>query len=194
MKARRQQSPCQMRRAATPLLPQVAYGIQRVEGSLPALLRLAQGGTAVGTGLNTKKGFDVAVARQARLGMGYAGCQGRVGRGEESASMPEVATPCLWLSPPLEAGRTPLSLLALAPFPLRLPCPPPRPKPPSKTSPLPCRQVAEDTGLPFVTAPNKFEALAAHDSVVEVSGALNTVAVSLMKVANDVRFLGSGPR
>lgn len=45
-----------------------------------------------------------------------------------------------------------------------------------------------------MTAPNKFEALAAHDSVVEMSGALNTVAVSLMKVANDIRFLGSGPR
>ncbi|KAI8472568.1 MAG: L-Aspartase-like protein [Monoraphidium minutum] len=97
---------------------QVAYGIERVEGALPALLRLAQGGTAVGTGLNTKPGFDVDVARQ----------------------------------------------------------------------------VADDTGLPFVTAPNKFEALAAHDSVVEMSGALNTVAVSLMKVANDIRFLGSGPR
>lgn len=54
--------------------------------------------------------------------------------------------------------------------------------------------MAADTGLPFITAPNKFEALAAHDSVVEMSGALNTVAVSLMKVANDIRFLGSGPR
>ena len=97
---------------------QVAYGVERVERALPALLRLAQGGTAVGTGLNTKRGFDAAVAAQ----------------------------------------------------------------------------VADDTGLPFVTAPNKFEALAAHDSVVEMSGALNTVAVSLMKVANDVRFLGSGPR
>jgi fumarate hydratase class II len=58
----------------------------------------------------------------------------------------------------------------------------------------PRQKVADDTGLPFVTAPNKFEALAAHDSVVEMSGALNTVAVSLMKVANDIRFLGSGPR
>ena len=55
-------------------------------------------------------------------------------------------------------------------------------------------EVAEATGLPFVTAPNKFEALAAHDAVVEASGALNVVAVSLMKIANDVRFLGSGPR
>ena len=49
-------------------------------------------------------------------------------------------------------------------------------------------------GLPFITAPNKFEALAAHDALVELSGALNTVAVSMMKIANDVRFLGSGPR
>lgn len=48
--------------------------------------------------------------------------------------------------------------------------------------------------MPFVTAPNKFEALAAHDAVVEMSGALNTVAASLMKIANDIRFLGSGPR
>ena len=55
-------------------------------------------------------------------------------------------------------------------------------------------EVAEATGLPFVTAPNKFEALAAHDAVVEASGALNVVAVSLMKIANDVRWLASGPR
>jgi fumarate hydratase class II len=48
--------------------------------------------------------------------------------------------------------------------------------------------------LPFVTAPNKFEALAAHDALVELSGAMNTTACSLMKIANDVRFLGSGPR
>lgn len=49
-------------------------------------------------------------------------------------------------------------------------------------------------GLPFVTAPNKFEALAAHDALVEVSGALNVIACSLMKIANDIRLLGSGPR
>ncbi|XP_053980506.1 probable fumarate hydratase, mitochondrial isoform X1 [Hylaeus volcanicus] len=55
-------------------------------------------------------------------------------------------------------------------------------------------KIAELTGLPFVTAPNKFEALAAHDAMVEVHGALNTIAVSLMKIANDIRFLGSGPR
>lgn len=48
--------------------------------------------------------------------------------------------------------------------------------------------------IPFVTAPNKFEALAAHDAMVELHGALNVVACSLMKVANDIRFLGSGPR
>ena len=55
-------------------------------------------------------------------------------------------------------------------------------------------QVSDLTGLPFVTAPNKFEALAAHDAMVEVSGALNTVACSIMKIANDLRFLASGPR
>jgi fumarate hydratase class II len=97
---------------------QVAYGIGRVKAVQPALLRLAQGGTAVGTGLNTAKGFDVAFAAE----------------------------------------------------------------------------VAAITDLPFITAPNKFEALAAHDSIVEASGALNTVAVSLMKIANDIRLLGSGPR
>ena len=54
--------------------------------------------------------------------------------------------------------------------------------------------IAEETGLPFVTAPNKFEALAAHDAVVEASGTMNTLACSLMKIANDLRLLGSGPR
>ena len=97
---------------------QIKYSIERVEQSLPCLLRLALGGTAVGTGLNTTKGYDTEIA-------------------------------------------------AL---------------------------IANETGLPFVTAENKFEALAAHDSLVEVSGALNTVAVSLNKIANDLRLLGSGPR
>ena len=55
-------------------------------------------------------------------------------------------------------------------------------------------EISKITGLPFVTAPNKFEALAAHDAVVEASGALNVLAVSFMKIANDIRFLGSGPR
>ena len=97
---------------------QVEYGIARIENSLPRLSRLAQGGTAVGTGLNTKMGFDKAFAAE----------------------------------------------------------------------------VARLTGYPFVTAENKFEALAAHDALVEASGALNVLAVSLMKIANDIRLLGSGPR
>lgn len=97
---------------------QLTYGIERVNSTLPHLYNLAQGGTAVGTGINTRKGFDVKVAQA----------------------------------------------------------------------------IAEITGLPFKTAPNKFEALAAHDAIVEAHGALNTVAVSLMKIANDIRFLGSGPR
>ena len=56
------------------------------------------------------------------------------------------------------------------------------------------KQIAEITGCPFVTAPNKFESLAAHDAVVETSGVLKTIACSLMKIANDIRWLGSGPR
>ncbi|KAI3657120.1 hypothetical protein MP638_003943 [Amoeboaphelidium occidentale] len=97
---------------------QLEYGLARVNNVLPRLYQLAQGGTAVGTGLNTKKGFDVKVASK----------------------------------------------------------------------------IAEITGHPFVTAPNKFEALAAHDALVEAHGALNVLAVSLMKIANDIRLLGSGPR
>ena len=97
---------------------QVAYGIARIRDTLPRLLQLAQGGTAVGSGLNAKIGFAEAFAAE----------------------------------------------------------------------------VARITGFPFVTAENKFEALAAHDAIVEASGACNTVAVSLMKVANDIRMLGSGPR
>ncbi len=97
---------------------QVAMGIRRVEMCLPAIYELAQGGTAVGTGLNTRKGFAEKVAAE----------------------------------------------------------------------------IAEITGLPFVTAPNKFEALAAHDAMVMFSGALKTVAASLFKIANDMRLLGSGPR
>ncbi|CAO3429696.1 class II fumarate hydratase [Azospirillum doebereinerae] len=97
---------------------QVAYGIERVRSSLPQLYRLAQGGTAVGTGLNAQIGFAEAFAEE----------------------------------------------------------------------------VAAFTGLPFVTAENKFEALATHDSLVDTHGHLNTLAVSLMKIANDLRLLGSGPR
>ncbi|MEO0380987.1 MAG: class II fumarate hydratase, partial [Pseudomonadota bacterium] len=97
---------------------QVAMGIARVKDALGRIYELAQGGTAVGTGLNTKTGWAEAVAAH----------------------------------------------------------------------------MAAITGLPFVTAPNKFEALAAHDAMVEMSGALKTVSASLFKIANDIRLLGSGPR
>ncbi len=97
---------------------QVENGIARLRDTLPRLSKLAQGGTAVGTGLNAVEGFA-----------------------EDFAA-----------------------------------------------------EVARITGLPFETAGNKFEALAAHDAVVEVSGALNVLAVSLMKIGNDIRLLGSGPR
>ena len=97
---------------------QLTNGIERIESTIPKLAELALGGTAVGTGLNTKKGYDVKVAAK----------------------------------------------------------------------------IAGLTGLPFVTAPNKFEALAAHDAMVMTSGALKTVACSLMKIANDIRLLASGPR
>ena len=97
---------------------QVRQGIARIKAALPAIYELAQGGTAVGTGLNTKQGWGETVA----------------------ANMAEI------------------------------------------------------TGLPFVTAPNKFEALAAHDAMVFMSGAISTVAGSCYKIANDIRFLGSGPR
>lgn len=97
---------------------QIAFGIERVKAALPRIYNLAVGGTAVGTGLNTRKGFAEKVAAE----------------------------------------------------------------------------IASQTKLPFVTAPNKFEALASNDALVEVHGALNTIACSLMKIANDVRFLASGPR
>jgi fumarate hydratase class II len=97
---------------------QVEYGLDRIKGTLPRLYNLAQGGTAVGTGLNTYEGFDQKIADE----------------------------------------------------------------------------ISKLTRLPFRPAPNKFEALAAHDALVEVHGALNTIAVSMMKIANDIRLLGSGPR
>ncbi|KAG5209687.1 Fumarate hydratase mitochondrial [Trichophyton interdigitale] len=97
---------------------QLERNITRVENSLPDLRLLAQGGTAVGTGINTFKGFDEAIAEE----------------------------------------------------------------------------VSKMTGKQFKTSPNKFEVLAAHDAVVEASGALNTLAASLFKIAQDIRFLGSGPR
>jgi len=97
---------------------QVASAIKRLELTLPGLYELAQGGTAVGTGLNAPIGFAEKVAEE----------------------------------------------------------------------------IAAITGLPFVTAPNKFEALAAHDAMVFSHGAINSAAASLFKIANDIRFLGSGPR
>ncbi len=112
---------------ATPLLlgqefsayvAQLEGAIARLKSALPDVYALAQGGTAVGTGLNTPKGFDVAVASE----------------------------------------------------------------------------IASLTGKPFRTAPNKFEALASHDALCQLSGVLNTLAAGLMKIANDVRLLGSGPR
>lgn len=97
---------------------QISLGLKRIEAGLPDVYALAQGGTAVGTGLNSPKGFGALFAQK----------------------------------------------------------------------------VATITGLPFVPAENPFEALASHDALVALSGALNTVAVSLMKLANDLRLLGSGPR
>jgi fumarate hydratase class II len=97
---------------------QIDNSMRAINNALEMVLELALGGTAVGTGLNTPKGYDVLVAKK----------------------------------------------------------------------------IAELTGYPFVTAPNKFEALAAHDAMVELSGALKRAAVALMKVANDIRMLSSGPR
>ena len=97
---------------------QLDHGMKALKNTLEHLSELALGGTAVGTGLNAPKGYDVLVANY----------------------------------------------------------------------------IAQITGLPFITAPNKFEALASHDSMVETSGALKTLAVSLMKIANDTRLLASGPR
>ncbi len=97
---------------------QVENGVKRIEMTLPMLMQLAQGGTAVGTGLASPVGFADLVASK----------------------------------------------------------------------------IAQITGLPFTSAPNKFEALAAHDAMVMTHGAINTVAMSCFKIANDIRFLGSGPR
>lgn len=97
---------------------QLDHGLKAIKNSLAHLRELALGGTAVGTGINTPKNYDINVAKH----------------------------------------------------------------------------IADLTGYPFVTADNKFEALAAHDAIVESHGALKTVAVSLMKIANDIRMLSSGPR
>ncbi len=97
---------------------QLDHGMKAVRNTMDHMSELALGGTAVGTGLNTPKGYDVLVAKK----------------------------------------------------------------------------IAEITGYPFITAPNKFESLAAHDAVVETSGGLKTLAISLIKIANDTRLLASGPR
>lgn len=97
---------------------QIKFGIARINAALPRIMMLAQGGTAVGTGINCKVGFDKKFAAE----------------------------------------------------------------------------VSQITALEFITAENKFEALASHDALVELSGALNVLAVSLMKIANDIRLMGSGPR
>ena len=97
---------------------QVENGINRIDRALGSILELAQGGTAVGTGLNTEKGWDKDVSEQ----------------------------------------------------------------------------ISKITKIPFRPAPNKFEALAAHDGIIEMSGAIKTIAASIFKIANDIRFLGSGPR
>ncbi|KAH7578299.1 hypothetical protein JRO89_XS01G0365400 [Xanthoceras sorbifolium] len=127
---------------------QVKYGIDRVMCTLPRMYQLAQGGTAVGTGLNTKKGSILDV----ELYLDYVNCT--------------------------EHGLVEWSIFYHS----------------SRFDVKIAAAVAEETSLPFVTAENKFEALAAHDAFVETSGALNTVATSLMKIANDIRLLGSGPR
>lgn len=97
---------------------QIANGIERIKTSMKGVYCLAQGGTAVGTGLNSPAGFGVAIAEA----------------------------------------------------------------------------ISKETGLPFVTAPNKFEALATHDALAELHASLSTLATSVMKIANDIRMLGSGPR
>lgn len=94
------------------------HNLERVEAAMPGVMEIAQGGTAVGTGINTYVGFAEKVAEN----------------------------------------------------------------------------LTDETGLPFVTADNKFEALATKDALVHLSGALNTLATSLMKIGNDIRLLGSGPR
>lgn len=110
--------PMTMGQAFDAFARQIGHGISRIEDTLPRLHLLAQGGTAVGSGLNAPSGFDAAF----------------------------------------------------------------------------CEELSALSGISFSPNPSKFEGMGAHDSLIEVSGALNGLAVSLLKIANDVRFLGSGPR
>jgi len=111
-------TPIKLSQEFSAFVMQISNNLDRLDCVMPRLLQLAQGGTAVGTGINCPEGFPEAFAKA----------------------------------------------------------------------------VARHTKLPFISAPNKFEALACHDTLVEVSGVLNVIAISLMKIANDIRFLGSGPR
>lgn len=111
-------TPIKLSQEFSAFVMQVSNNLDRLDSAMPRILQLAQGGTAVGTGINCPKDFPDAFAKA----------------------------------------------------------------------------VAAYTELPFVSAPNKFEALSSHDTLVEVSGILNVIAVSLMKIANDIRFLASGPR
>jgi fumarate hydratase class II len=111
-------TPLTLGQAFSGFVQQIDQGIRAIKNALEVVRELALGGTAVGTGLNAPKGYDVLVAKK----------------------------------------------------------------------------IAHLTGYPFITAPNKFEALSAHDAMVELSGALKRSAVSLMKIANDIRMLSSGPR
>ena len=111
-------TPIKLSQEFSAFVMQISNNLDRLDCVMPRLLQLAQGGTAVGTGINCPEGFPEAFAKA----------------------------------------------------------------------------VASHTKLPFISAPNKFEALACHDTLVEVSGVLNVIAISLMKIANDIRFLASGPR
>lgn len=134
----------------------MAYNIERVKAAVPRLLALAQGGTAVGTGLNAKKGFAEAFAQAIANDTGAA-C-GMCVRSVWQCCRTQIHHRLSATSVDMLLGMH------------------------SKT--------VRVAGYSFVTAPNKFEALAAHDAIVEASGALNCTAVSLMKIGNDIRLLG----
>uniref|UniRef100_A0AAY5L6X0 Fumarate hydratase, mitochondrial n=1 Tax=Esox lucius TaxID=8010 RepID=A0AAY5L6X0_ESOLU len=171
---------------------QVKYSMERVRSAMPRVYELAAGGTAVGTGLNTRIGFAEKVAAT------VASLTGRAMEGARTHThtlslnktvriftiimglMVWLLTVIIYLFSHyrLFQGHTDAFSCCFC----------------LQACLHPSVAMSVPPGLPFVTAPNKFEALAAHDALVELSGALNTVAVSMMKIANDIRFLGSGPR